>query len=888
MKKIINVLVRVAMMALVFAITVYLVNIFQNRNRKNLSVEMKEAELPLAYVGFGDTLLNCMHGYTGDVDLTLLRDSITPIDENKNIEICVEKSDKYGMTYSYEIRSIAGSSLIEKGEPILDTSGEDYDVLNISVRMDLKADMEYMLVVNAEGQGGNKVSYYTRIVVNDDYHEAEILEAVKKFHEATFEFDALESDSVVGQGRMEYMGSGVQEDFGLGHVNLASSYTELLWDGLQPTVAGPVNIFIKEIDVNYAVVELLYKARSTTSQDVVSGYQVKEFYKVCYKEVPKEEDDDDTDAYGQEADEEREPVLVPKISIISFDRYVDEYFDRKGIDALNNVYEIGIASTEDLEYRYSSDNKKIAFVRNGQLWLYDYAESDITLVYSFWKDDYTDEKTTYDNHDINIISLEDNGDITFAVYGYMNRGLHEGKLGIGLHTFDYAQLETEELLFAQCDVPFEAMKNETKRLTYYDGRNFYYMLGDKVNCIDVKKKKQSYIADNLTSRDVKVSDNMEVLAYGESDVQSENSKLTIMNMETGKNYEITAKRGQCLTCYGFKDSDMVYGIADKSDEKLTTDVKSFKNTRYSSEKRTSIPSSKLCIVNSNGELVKEYEKPGYYLMQVDVETKLLYLTRCEKNSNEWTAVNDDFITFKKDDENPTVQTVRSESYSGYNRLYFTVPSNIYLSYIPQLSITKQQVNKKATNMILTMVRDKVTYHVYGKLGLEKIYDVAGNAINYALDTDGIVVSSEGEVVYRNFESLEYNTIAARIFHHSSKSVNKSLSDCIYMVLEYQGAMANEADISQFDNAVHALNELGTKQAIDITGLSLDMVLGYVSKEIPVISRIDDGRYVLVVSYNDIDVRYYDPVEDKEIVVSREEYIDMMNACESELYAYIDE
>lgn len=80
MKKKINVLVRILVMAAIFVITIYLVNIFQNRSYKNLAAEMKDAELPLAYVSYGDSLLNCMHGYTGEVDLTLLRDSVTPID----------------------------------------------------------------------------------------------------------------------------------------------------------------------------------------------------------------------------------------------------------------------------------------------------------------------------------------------------------------------------------------------------------------------------------------------------------------------------------------------------------------------------------------------------------------------------------------------------------------------------------------------------------------------------------------------------------------------------------------------------------------------------------------------------------------------------------------
>lgn len=909
MKKKINVLVRVIVMIMVFVITIYFVNIFENRNYKNLAKEMNDAELPLAYVSYGDTLLNCMHGYTSDVDITLLRDSITPIDEQKHIEILVQNDKKYASGYSYEIRSIAGDSLVEKGDIEAADNDSGYDKLDINVRMDLKKDMEYMLVVKASSEKGLAASYYTRIVVNDDYHEAELLKAVQEFHDASFDFNALETESVIGTYKTEYTGASTGDSFGLGHVNLANDYADIMWDGLKPTVVSDINIYIKEIDVNYAVIEMEYKASSITDQDVTSYYAVKEFYKAGYSFVEVSdseaggEDSYGEDSYGDASYEEEYSYTdeesqggqaeetshtEPKITMFSYDRYVDEYFDRTGIDALNNVYEIGIVSSDDLEYRYVENNKKIAFVRNGQLWMYDYDQGEITRVYSFCADDYTEDAATYDAHNINIMEFADDGNLTFSVYGYMNRGDHEGKLGIGLFTFDYSTLEVDELLFVECNVPYEAMKTETSRLTYYDGQKFYYMMGGKVNAVDIKNRKQSYIAENLSAGDVKVSADMSVMAFGENEDQSRNTRITLMNMKTGNSYDITAGDGECLICYGFKDSDMVYGVSDIADAGVDADLESFSETKYSEESRDNIPAKRLYIVGSDGSQIKEYAKDGCYLMQVDVNANLLYLTRGEKSNGKFVAIKDDFITFKEDDSKQTIGTVHNSSITGYDRLYFTVPENIYLSYIPNLNITKEKIDDQNSSMIMTIEREKVTYHVYDNLGLSKIYDVAGDAINYAESVAGIVVSSDGEVIYRKMESQEYNTIAAGIFHHSTGTVDASLTDCLYMVLNYQGVQVTEDEIKQYSDPMTILNTLGKKKGINVTGLSLDMLLGYVSDGIPVISRIDDGRYVLIVSYNDEDVRYYDPVENKEIVVSREEYIDMMVVCQNESYTYVSE
>lgn len=904
MKKKINVLVRVIVMIMVFVITIYFVNIFENRNYKNLAKEMNDAELPLAYVSYGDTLLNCMHGYTSDVDITLLRDSITPIDEQKHIEILVQNDKKYASGYSYEIRSIAGDSLVEKGDIEAADNGSGYDELDINVRMDLKKDMEYMLVVKASSEKGLAASYYTRIVVNDDYHEAELLKAVQDFHDASFDFNALETESVIGTYKTEYAGASTGDSFGLGHVNLANDYADIMWDGLKPTVVSNINIYIKEIDVNYAVIEMEYNASSITDQDVTSYYAVKEFYKAGYSlvevsdseaggedsygDASYDEEYSYTDEESQGGQAEETSHTEPKITMFSYDRYVDEYFDRTGIDALNNVYEIGIVSSDDLEYRYVENNRKIAFVRNGQLWMYDYDQGEIIRVYSFCADDYTEDAATYAAHNINIMEFADDGNLTFSVYGYMNRGDHEGKLGIGLFTFDYSTLEVDELLFVECNVPYEAMKTETSRLTYYDGHKFYYMMGGKVNAVDIKNRKQSYIAENLSAGDVKVSADMSVMAFGENEDQSQNTRITLMNMKTGNSYDITAGDGECLICYGFKDSDMVYGVSDIADAGVDADLESFSETKYSEESRDNIPAKRLYIVGSDGSQIKEYAKDGCYLMQVDVNANLLYLTRGEKSNGKFVAIKDDFITFKEDDNKQTIGTVHNSSITGYDRLYFTVPENIYLSYIPNLNITKEKIDDQNSYMIMTIEREKVTYHVYDNLGLSKIYDVAGDAINYAESVAGIVVSSDGEVIYRKMESQEYNTIAAGIFHHSTGTVDASLADCLYMVLNYQGVQVTEDEIKQYSDPVTVLNTLGKKKGINVTGLSLDMLLGYVSDGIPVISRIDDGRYVLIVSYNDEDVRYYDPVENKEIVVSREEYIDMMVVCQNESYTYVSE
>lgn len=864
MKKIINILIKMIVMIIVFVITIIFVNKFENRQYNNLAVEMEAGKLPLVYVKYDDQYINCLHGYTMSVDTTLLRDAITPVSDEKRVQLLVDDKNEYVEDYSYEIRSIAGDSLVEDGELQVDGQENGYNILNIDILMNLESDMEYMLVLKLHGDNDEIARYYTRIVVNADYHAAELLDFANKFNEATFDFDEYEEKSFIYpyQSAFKENNKNADYDAAMGHISLASSYDDILWSGIEPMKITSSIPTIKEIDVNYAVIQLDYITMNQLEDSEPNYYAVSEYYRLCYN-------DDGS------------------ITLMNFDRYVDEYFNREEVDSANNVYEIGVVNGGQVEYRYSSDNKKVSFVRNGQLWLYDYSNNKIYMVFGFWLDDIENIRDTYSNYDINIISMDDDCNMTFAVYGYMNRGDHEGKLGISLYTYNADSLELDELLFVECNEPYAVMKEEVSRLTYYDGENFYFLLNNKVTCINVADKKMSYYVDNVSANHVFVSSNMEVMAYYKSDVQTENDTIYMVNFKSGSTYEFKAGSSECLTCYGFNDSDMIYGVSYVSDSSYSIDEEAFLQNDIDETALNNIPAYKLCIINEDGEQIKEYNKDGNYIVDVSIEDDVLYMTRASINGNSFVLSSDDFITFKEDDDNPVVKAVERKSAEGIRKMYFSFPSNIYLTYVPYINITKNKVADKPVNMVVSIEDEYANYMLYDNLGLAGIYEVAGDAINDAIDIEGIVVSKKGEVVYRQSQSQEYNTIASAIFHYSSNSVEQSLWDCVYMTLTYQGITLDYEELSAYDNPVEALTALGKYEAADISGISLDMLLSYVSDGIPVISRIDDGRYVLVVSYNSEAVRYYDPVIDDEVRVSRQEYESSMEKGNNELYTYIN-
>ena len=48
-------------------------------------------------------------------------------------------------------------------------------------------------------------------------------------------------------------------------------------------------------------------------------------------------------------------------------------------------------------------------------------------------------------HGIQVMDMDDDGNISFIVYGYMNRGEHEGENGISVYRFSADDRAIEEL-----------------------------------------------------------------------------------------------------------------------------------------------------------------------------------------------------------------------------------------------------------------------------------------------------------------------------------------------------------------------------------------------------------------------------------------------------------
>lgn len=813
-----NIIVRAVVLIIVFLATVFLVNKWDNAGMDEVTAEMDQPTLPLVYMEVGEDEVNCLHGYTSSIDVALFHDSITPIASNQTVRFRIEDVGVDIDSVGYEVRSVDGGSLIENGSVDDLEKNEGSFYATTKLRMNLTQLQEYAFIACLRLKDGREVKYYTRLIPSDELHTNEFLEFVMDFHEATFD---KESNSAISK-YIEPSDTGENEN--LSHIDIHSNYETITWANLSTMRISQMIPTIKDMDQDNATIELKYVAISGDGEDA-QYFNVWEEYRVRY-------------------------VNASTIYLMDYDRSVESIFDRFNVNTVKNWFFFGIADIDKFQYQVSDENEKVAFVKEGQLWYYDYSSTRITKVFAFWQDTPTDVRTAYDQHGINIVKLDDDGNIIFTVYGYMNRGQHEGENGIAVYRFSAATSKLEEVLFLSCDEPYEILKEDASKLTYLNEKGeFFYLLGNNVMKIDIETKESSYVIHQIPKEYLAVSKSEFLLAYPNATIDRDSTQLTILNLETYEEHTIDAGSGQRIKALGFIENDLVYGLANEADAVLNTDGSSI------------FPMHTLRITTLDNEVVKEYAKSGIYVMNAYTANQVIYLNRATKSGENYIEEKDDFITFKEADEQG-IQVTYQYTYDGYNQLYMIFPNYMYVTSIPQLIITKEIIEDTNKTIAVDSGEKSGRYYVYAQGGMQGSYSSARQAVLAANEAGGLALDSNGNCIWKISGLLEYAGVAEELQETTCESPADSLKECVEIILQYEGVNI-PVDMDLSGNPDDVLERYLGKTGVNLVACDVDNALFYLCQGAPVIAKLDAETYVLIISYNSATIRYYNPVTGEE-------------------------
>jgi hypothetical protein len=365
-----------------------------------------------------------------------------------------------------------------------------------------------------------------------------------------------------------------------------------------------------------------------------------------------------------------------------------------------------------------------------------------------------------------------------------------------------------------------------------------------------------------------------IVAYPNNSQDADVTEIIIHNFETGDVYTRQAGSGDRLIAVGFVENDVIYGEASALDIVVSSDGK------------PTLPMKTLYIIQPTGELIKEYDKSGIYIMDALVQDDKIYLKRAVKNNNFFSETDADYLTYKHTVDETAITVSESYDTSEYLHRELLLPSNMYLTdtSLPVMTKQKEYENYAAMELATTVAEDR--YYVFDSRGFNSECITAGQAIEVVVENNaGLVIDSEGNVIYRNQDATTYNTVADLIKETGCDSAENSLLTCAYMCIEYLDNRVTLEQVLSCGDYETAFSELTTGKGINVSGISLSTALYFLDRNIPFTARIDDGRYVLVISYNSTHIRYFDPVADEEVKTSREAFEDAMSTYGNTIYTF---
>ena len=807
---------------------------FINQNNQDLTIELSPPTLPLVSMKVGDAYFNVSHGYTGDVDAMDVAQYVCPVGIDRQLSGQIETLGEKVTSVAYEVRNSNGSRLIEAGS--LSVMENTMDLLDFQVKMKdlIEEGEEYIFSIVLDTEKKSDIRYYTRFVYGTEFVIDEQMAFVLEFHNNTFDKEKVTEIAA-------YMETDSGRDNStLAYVDIYSRSKQIVWDNLVVEPVTEPEMYITYLQDNYGAYTLEYYVKSTV-QDTVQYYWVVEDFLVS--------------TYGE------------KIFLLDYERTADYIFQYEGDVYQSNKINLGLQNG-DVPVVESDDGNMAAFVVNSTLYYYDDVENQINRVYGFFDEDNHDQRSTYFEHDIKVLQVDEAGSMYFLLYGYMNRGNYEGKTGVVLYSYDGQQKLVEEIAFWESAESAAYVMQEVEQLSYFSSREkFYCCMDGNVISFDLKegttKVEIPYAPDNK----IYVSENHGCLA-----VEAE-GKVSFWNLESGAVRNVITTVNKKIIPQGFIGNDFVYGIYDKEDGILQSDG------TYAEYMR------EIHIEDALGKVLKKYAVDGIWVRNCTIVGNQVVLERVVLSDGKVEIASQDQIIASKSGNSSSnyIQNAMTESYQTIKQV--SLKNKMDLASLER--VEAKEVFYEGSRSIEVRSEVKAAYYkVYNPWRITEYVVDAGEAVRKASLEEGYARDYMGAVVWKKEASSVKNQIMAIELEEASPQKN-SQNVCLDIVLRQMGNPIETAELLTENKTCQEILAMapGEYQWMDITGCSLESMLYYIDRDIPVMVLYDTGEAILITGFNQFNIVVMDPVARKLGYMSRSDAKAMLENTNNQVFTY---
>lgn len=822
-------IIRHIVMIAVFVIAISAFGFTMNQTNEDLTTTMAAPTLPTVSFCYQDVELNELHGYVAKMDMTKMRDSILPIANDRKVDLIVHAYGNQIAYVSYEIRSMDGKRLVADAILTEYDRGQNDVSCSFEIQNILEQQKEYMLVITVS-DGERSIYYYTRIMQTEDCYVDECLEFAQQFHAYTFRDDA---DKFIPT----YMDPATGDATTLNYVDLTCTLNQITWANFKGEVIRRPAISFKEINNSYNVIVLTYMMSYVNEYRETEYYNVEEYYRLRETET--------------------------RMYVLNFERTMNQIFSRENTFVVDNKYiQLGIRNP-NVEYQTNEAGDVIAFVQEGDLWCYNISTNELALVYSFRSVEGKDARENWQEHDINIVRLDEAGSVDFIVYGYINRGDHEGEVGVGVYHYDGIAHTVAEEIFIPVNQSFEVLRAELGQLLYQNEQDaLYLMMNGDVFCIHLGTQKAEKIISELKDGCYAISSSGRYLAWVESKAHYDSSSIQLMDLADGSIYEVKEKASDYLLPLQFIDNDFIYGVADRD----AVSQEAAGNMEF--------PMYAIKIMNTseNGrEVIKTYtpmEDAAISSISIKDHTITVYLTK--QIEGQYVAQGTDSIMNREADLDDKVYVTTSVTDVKETQVMFALKKEFAKKKTKHISF--QTLLQEEENIIsLDTASEKERFYVYAKGEVRLATDSITEAILVANEALGIVVDSTQQYIWMRAHKSNRQAFSKIAPYDADKDAD-SIVQCVSAILMKEEVGISVKDLIDAGQTPKKVLENTLKNAIifDLTGCTSEEIIYYVSEGNPVFAMTGADSAVLIIGYSSTHLYYFNPQTGKKESKSRDD------------------
>lgn len=796
---------RIVILSFVFIVSIIGFSHWTNRGSAGITADMGAPTLPIVSFDMKGREVNTLVGHAREMNVTAMRDTIAICDKDKTLTVRLHHNEKKIDKLKYEIYSLDGKNLLHE-----DAVEDVKDTASISVGKVLAGKGEAVLKLSLY-EGEKPIYYYTRITKDKDNRLQECVDYVLGLHE-----DILKKQNT--QAVKKVMESNAQgNNRTLQHVTIHSDLDHVMWGNLKPEILGEVQVNITEAKEAYTAVLLTYQVRCAGDNNKEEIYKVREFFKV---------------AQGKE-----------RVYLIEYDRSLEEVFQTSNVVLGSKGVIVGLAD-ENLQYKVNEKGTIVAFVQANELWNYNRDEDAFSLIFSFAESEKEDVRNHTDKHTIQILSMDDNGNMTFSVCGYMNRGMHEGESGIAIYFYNQSQNCVEEEAFIPSTESALVIQEDVYELAYYNkDQDVLYVIADGMLVkLDMEENQKSVLMEGLQKGQYVTSEDGHLLAFRKTEGEKISTEIWDFSKDTKR--EVPVGEGEVLVPLGFLGKDFVYGIS--SQEGVVHDA-----TGASVQ-----PMHRVEIRNEKNEVVKTYEESGVYTLNASIKDNMITLTQGVKNGDTYKQISEDYITNNEASANGDISLDSYWTDLKETQLRFVFSEGIRDKKAKTLK-PKQVIQEIPTVLEFGNEAGQEHFYVYGHGRQAGIFANAAEAIRLADTLSGVVISPNGNYVWEDGNKVSWYR-NFNVSRFTVKDGESQLAACVRKILSYERADADISAVWGNQSVEQILSERIETETIRFRGSSAKDMCYLIDKGTPVIAMRDASKAVLLIGYDAKTVTYIDP------------------------------